>query len=100
MHSGTVLRLFLKQKVVMRVFRRFHEANIVCSSMQTGETLLCYASPIRSQNNRNIVGTCCAKSLTGFKLYAASANIRNINVYLLKEKKSEGLVLSQLIAKS
>ena len=43
-----------------------------CGSMQTGATLLRYVSPV--QNNWN-VGTYCAKSLTGFKLYATSANI-------------------------
>ena len=42
-----------------------------CGSMQTDATLLRYAS--RSQNNTN-VGTCWAKSLTGFKLYATGAN--------------------------
>ena len=34
----------------------------------------CCATLRRSQNNRN-VGTCWARSLTGFKLYATSANI-------------------------
>ena len=34
----------------------------------------CCALLRQSQNNRN-VGTCWAKSLTGFKLYATSANI-------------------------
>ena len=51
--------------------RRFHEANIVgvpCKRVQH-----CCATLHRSQNNRN-VGTCWAKSLTGFKLYATSAN--------------------------
>ena len=42
-----------------------------CGSMQTGATLLLH----RSYNNRT-VGTCCAKSLIGFKLYATSANKR------------------------
>ena len=52
-------------------YRRFHEANIVgvpCKRVQH-----CCATLHRSQNNRN-VGTCWAKSLTGFKLYATSAN--------------------------
>ena len=51
--------------------RHFHEANIV--GVPCKRTQHCCATLRRSQNNRN-VGTCCAKSLTGFKLYATSAN--------------------------
>ena len=48
----------------------------VCADVFTRPTLLGFHANgrRRSQNNRN-VGTCCAKSLTGFKLYATSANI-------------------------
>ena len=63
--------LFYEKHITRRVRRRFHEANIgkhCCGSMQTDTTLL-----RRSQNNRN-VGTCLAKSSTGFKLYATGAN--------------------------
>ena len=56
MYSDT---LILKEKTAVRMHRRFH--NVFCATLH------------RSHNNRN-VGTCCAKSLTGFKLYAASAN--------------------------
>ena len=56
----------------MRVCRRFHEANIVVVPYKRAQH--CCATPRRSKNNRNF-GTCCAKSLTGFKLYAISANI-------------------------
>ena len=43
--------------------------------MQTGARAQhCCATLRRSHNNKNI-GTCCTKSLTGFKLYATSANI-------------------------
>ena len=59
-------------KVILRVRRRFHQANIVVVPCK--RTQHCCATLCRSQNNRN-VGTCCAKSLTGFKLYATSANI-------------------------
>ena len=48
-----------------------HEANIVVVSCKRAQH--CCATLRRSQNNRS-VGTCCAKSLTGFKLYATSAN--------------------------
>ena len=52
--------------------RRFHEANIVVVSCKRAQH--CCATLGGSQNDRN-VGTCCAKSLTGFKLYVTSANI-------------------------
>ena len=58
--------LFFEKNVTRRVRRRFHEANIV------GVPCSC-ATFRRSQNNRN-VGTCLAKSLTAFKLYAKSDN--------------------------
>ena len=51
--------------------RRFHEANIVVIPCKRAQH--CCETLRRSQNNRN-VGTCCAKSLTSFKLYATSAN--------------------------
>ena len=47
----------------MRVRKHFHEANNVVAP---GKRAL-----RRSQNNRN-VGTCCAKRLTGLKLYVTS----------------------------
>ena len=62
--------LLFEKNITRRVRRRFHEANIVgvpCKRLQH-----CCATLRRSQNNRN-VGTCWAKSLTGFKLYATSA---------------------------
>ena len=68
MHSGTVI---LKKRIAMRMHRRFHEANIVVVPCKRAKH--CYATLRRLQNNRN-VGTCCAKSLTGFKLYATNAN--------------------------
>ena len=64
--------LLFEKNITRRVRRRFHEANIVgvpCKRPQH-----CCATLRRSQNKRN-VGTCWAKSLTGFKLYATSANI-------------------------
>ena len=64
MHSGTVI-------LTMRVHRRFHEANIVVIPCKCSQH--CCATLRRSRNNKN-VGTCCAKSLTGFKPYATSAN--------------------------
>ena len=54
--------------------RRFHETKIgqhCCVPCK--RTHHCCATLRWSQNNRN-VGTCWAKSLTGFKLYATSAN--------------------------
>ena len=67
------LGFFKKKKITRCVCRGFHEANIVavpsCKRAQH-----CCATLRRSKNNRN-VATCCAKSLTGFKLYATSANI-------------------------
>ena len=57
---------FLKKKNYKARARTFSRGQHCWGSMQTGATLL-------SQNNRN-VGTCWAKSLTGFKLYATSAN--------------------------
>ena len=56
----------------MRMHRHFHEATrivVPCKRVQQ-----CCATLRRSRNNGN-VGTCCAKSLTGFKLFATSANI-------------------------
>ena len=64
MHSGTVI-------LAMRVHRRFHEANIVVIPCKCSQH--CCATLRRSRNSGN-VGTCCAKSLTGFKPYATSAN--------------------------
>ena len=52
--------------------RRFFEANIVVVPCKRAQH--CCATLPRSQNNRN-VGTCCAKSLTVFKLYPSNANI-------------------------
>ena len=63
---------FMKTNISRRVCRRFHEANIVGVPWKRAQH--CCATLRRSQNNRN-VWTCCAKSLTGFKLYATSANI-------------------------
>ena len=63
--------LLFEKKITMRVRRRFHEANIVVIPCKRPQH--CCATLRRSQNKRN-VGTCCAKSLTGFKLYATSAN--------------------------
>ena len=63
--------LLFEKKITRRVRRRFHEANIVvipCQRLQH-----CCATLRRSQNKRYI-STCCAKNLTGFKLYATSAN--------------------------
>ena len=60
MHSGTVV-------LAMNMRQHFRCRQHCCGSVQTGGF-------VRSQNNRN-VGTCCAKSLTGFKLYTTSANI-------------------------
>ena len=65
-----VVVVFLKI-ITRRVRRRFYEANIVRVPCKRAQH--CCATLRRSQNKRN-VGTCCAKSLTGFKLYAASAN--------------------------
>ena len=64
MHSCTVI-------LAIRVRRRLHEANIVVVPCKW--TQHCCATLGRSQNNRT-VGTCCGKILTGFKLYATSAN--------------------------
>ena len=66
---GTVI---LKKKFAMRMHRRFHEAEIVVVPCKRAQH--CCATLRRSQNNRSF-GTCCAKSLTGFKLHATSANI-------------------------
>ena len=63
--------LFFEQNITRRVRRRVHEANIVGAQYKRAQH--CCATLRRLQNNRN-VGTCCAKSLTGFKMYAASAN--------------------------
>ena len=65
-----VTRAYFSKMIAMRV-RRFHEANIVVITYKPGQH--CCAALRRSTNNRN-VGTCCAKSLTGFKLYTTSAN--------------------------
>ena len=66
----SALRLFVFLKKILQSAR----ADVYCwSSMQTGETLLGFASPVTEQYR--YVGTCWAKSLTGFKLYATSANI-------------------------
>ena len=65
------LFVFLKKNITRRVRRRFHEANIVGVPCKRAQN--CCATLRRSQNNRN-VGTCWAKSLTSFKLYATSAN--------------------------
>ena len=62
---------FFEQNITRRMRRRFHEANTV--GVPCKRTEHCCATLRRSQNNRN-VGTCWAKSLTGFKLYATSAN--------------------------
>ena len=62
---------FFKKKITRRVRRRFHEVNIVVAPCKRAQH--CCATLRRSQNNRN-VGTCYAKSLTVFKLYATSAN--------------------------
>ena len=63
------LRLFVFLKKILQG---------ACADVFTRPTLLgfhaCCAALRRSQNNRN-VGTCWAKSLTGFKLCATSANI-------------------------
>ena len=62
--------LFFEKCISRRVRRRFHEANIVGVPCKQTNSL----PPLhQSQNNRN-VGTCSAKSLTGFKLYTTSAN--------------------------
>ena len=56
--------LSFEKNITRRVRRRFHEANnagVPCKRAQH-----CCATLRRSMNNRN-VGTCCAKSLTGFK---------------------------------
>ena len=63
--------LFFEKNITRRVHRRFHEANIVGVPCKRAQH--CCATFRQSQNNRN-VGTCLAKSLTGFKLYATSAN--------------------------
>ena len=62
---------FLKKNITRCVGRRFHETNIV--GVPCKRTQHCCATLRRSQNNRN-VGTCWAKSLTGFNLYVTSAN--------------------------
>ena len=67
MQSGTVLRLLLKNP---RCNARTKTFSHCCGSTQTGATLLRHASSVTEQN----VGTCCAKRLTGFKIYATSAN--------------------------
>ena len=66
-HFGYVIL----KKIAMRMHRRFHEASIVVVTCKRAKH--CCAMLRRSQNNRN-VGTCCAKSLTSFKLYATSGN--------------------------
>ena len=63
--------LVFGKKITRRVRRRFHEAKIVAIPYKRAQH--CCATLRRSQNNRN-VGTCWAKNLTGFKLYATSAN--------------------------
>ena len=69
MHSDTII---LKKKIAMRMYRRFHDANVVVVPCKRAQ--YCCATLRRSQNNKN-VGTCFAKSLSGFKLYTTSANI-------------------------
>ena len=64
-HSSSVI-------LAMRVSRRFHEANIVVIPCKRAQHYC--ATFGGSQNFRN-VGTCCAKKLTGFKLYATSTNM-------------------------
>ena len=71
MHSDKLCVCFLK-KIAKCVLKRFHEANTVVVPRKRAQH--CSAMLRQSQNNRN-VGNCCAKSLTGFKLYAASVNI-------------------------
>ena len=66
--------LFLKKRLqgtCADVFTRLTLANIVAVPCKWAQH--CCAMLRLSQNNRN-VWTCCAKSLTGFKLYATSAN--------------------------
>ena len=63
--------LFVEKNITRSVRRRFHEANIVGVPCKRAQH--CCATLRRSQDNRN-VGTCWAKSLTGFKLYATSVN--------------------------
>ena len=63
MYSGTVV-------LAIRVRRRFHEAISVVPCKQAQH---CCATLRRSQNNKS-AGTCYAKSFTGFKSYATSAN--------------------------
>ena len=71
MHSGTVILPFILCKLCNALAQTFSRGQRCCGSMQTGAT--CCATLHRSQKIRN-VGTCCAKSSTGFKLYATSAN--------------------------
>ena len=61
---------FLKTDYKARA-QTFPQGQHCCDPMQTGAILL--HTLRRSQNKRN-VGTCCAKSLTDFKLYATSTN--------------------------
>ena len=63
--------LFFEKNITRRVRRRFHEANTVGVPCKRAKH--CCATLRCSQNNRN-VGTCWAKSLTSFKLYATSAD--------------------------
>ena len=63
--------LFYEKYITRCVRRCFHEANIIGVPCKRAQK--CCATLRRSQSNRN-VGTCRAKSLTTFKLYATSAN--------------------------
>ena len=58
------LGIFFEKNITRRMRRRFHEANIVGVPCKRSQHRC--ATLRRSQNNRN-VGTCWAKSLTGFK---------------------------------
>ena len=69
------LRLFVFWKKYYKArAQTFSRGQHCWGSTQTGATLLRYDSPVTAGNNRN-VGTCWAKRLTGFKLYATTANI-------------------------
>ena len=65
--------LSFEKNITRRVRRRFYEANVVgvpCKRAQHNIVALRFAGHRTNHNT----GTCWAKSLTGFRLYATSAN--------------------------
>ena len=73
----SALRLFVFSKKYYKAraqtFSRGHHWPTLIVGVPCKRAQHCCATLRRSQNNRN-VGTCWAKNLTGFKLYATSAN--------------------------